>query len=66
MPKLKYNLYVIADRKHVIEPKAINRSIGHSMKLLKAKKGVKYTIIVANWADATVESDFQIGTYAEK
>ena len=35
------------------------------MKLFKAKKGVHYSLIVANWGDANVESNFELGTYAE-
>jgi len=32
----------------------------------EAKKGTKYIVLVVNWADKSVESDFRITTYAKK
>ena len=66
MPELFYNLYIIAGNKLVMPAKAINKQIAHSMLKFKAKKGTKYIILVANWKDTTVESNFNLSSYAEK
>lgn len=65
LPDLYYNIYIIANRKLVVKPKPVNQSIAHGMQRFKAKAGEKYALLVVNWRDTTVNSNFTLSTYAE-
>lgn len=61
-----YNIYLVADNALVMPGKAVNKQISHGMVQFKAKKDKTYIVLVVNWADAKVESDFEITTFGEK
>jgi hypothetical protein len=65
-PDVFYNIYIVADNKLVVSGKAVNKQIAHGMTTFQAKKDKTYIVLIVNWADASVESDFQISTFGDK
>jgi len=64
MPNVFYNIYIVANNKLVMRGKAVNKQVAHGMVKFNAKKGTKYIVMLVNWKDTSVESDFLITTYA--
>ena len=66
VPDVFYNIYLVANNALVQRGKAVNRQISHGMTSFQAKKDTTYIVLIVNWHDTSVESDFEITTYGEK